>query len=67
MYTEIVKGKDLVADILPPPEYIIETYWTCICCSPRADPHEQTRLVEKLAALEHDFNDRLEHWQTELP
>lgn len=26
MYKEIVQGKDLVADILPPPEYIIESY-----------------------------------------
>ncbi len=26
MYNEIILGKDLVADILPPPNYIIETY-----------------------------------------
>ena len=26
LYTEIVHGKDLVADILPPPAYIIESY-----------------------------------------
>ncbi|BBJ23259.1 hypothetical protein [Candidatus Nitrotoga sp. AM1P] len=26
IYHRIVQGKDLVADILPPPEYIIESY-----------------------------------------
>ncbi|MDP1635079.1 MAG: hypothetical protein Q8L69_10415, partial [Gallionellaceae bacterium] len=26
LYQRIVQGKDLVADILPPPEYIIESY-----------------------------------------
>jgi type II secretory pathway component PulL len=26
IYDQIVTGKDLIADILPPPEYIIESY-----------------------------------------
>ena len=26
LYQRIVQGKDLVADILPPPEYILESY-----------------------------------------
>ena len=25
-YNRIVQGKDLIADILPPPEYVIEAY-----------------------------------------
>ena len=25
-YTEIVQGKDVIADILPPPEYIVESH-----------------------------------------
>ena len=29
MYRELVKGKNLLADILPPPEYVIESYLTC--------------------------------------
>ena len=67
MYVEIVKGKDLVADILPPPEYIIETYLDLHLLLAETDPAERSRFVEKLAALQHDFNDRLEHWQAELP
>ncbi|MDP3685101.1 MAG: methyl-accepting chemotaxis protein, partial [Ignavibacteria bacterium] len=26
LYKNIVQGKDLIADILPPPEYILESY-----------------------------------------
>ena len=26
IYEQIVSGKDLIADVLPPPEYIIEAY-----------------------------------------
>ena len=30
LYQRVVQGKDLVADILPPPEYVIETYLVCL-------------------------------------
>ena len=30
IYKNIVQGKDLIADILPPPEYIIESYLTTL-------------------------------------
>ena len=26
LYADVVRGKDIVADVLPPPEYIIESY-----------------------------------------
>ena len=29
IYAQIVLGKDLIADILPPPEYLIESYLNC--------------------------------------
>jgi hypothetical protein len=30
IYVKIAQGKDLIADILPPPEYIIESYLNCL-------------------------------------
>jgi radical SAM superfamily enzyme len=30
IYERIVQSKDLIADILPPPEYIIESYLVCM-------------------------------------
>ncbi len=67
MYSEIVQGKDLVADILPPPEYIIETYLNVQFLLAEKDAARQSLLVNKLKSLRHDFNDRLQHWQTDLP
>ncbi len=67
MYAEIVQGKDLIADILPPPEYIIETYLDVQLLVAEAEPRERERLVERLGVLERDFNVRLEYWRTVLP
>ena len=67
MYGEIVQGKDLVADILPPPEYILETYLNVHLLLAEKDAAQQSLLVDKLKALRDDFNDRFQHWQTNLP
>ena len=40
LYSEIASGKDLVADILPPPAYIIETYLTSHALADAEDPAE---------------------------
>ena len=29
MYRKIINSKDLIADILPPPDYIVETHLIC--------------------------------------
>lgn len=52
---------DLVADILPPPEYVIEPYLeaTLLVNDPRALPMRKARLGE----LEAQFNDRYRYWQ----
>lgn len=52
---------DLVADILPPPEYVIEPYLeaTKLIADPRSIEARRTRL----ATLEGDFNKRAEYWR----
>jgi len=65
LYHDIVSYKDLLADILPPPAYLIESYLTCIELT-RAEPAEQERLLVKLQKLEMDYRDRNAFWQTEL-
>jgi len=67
MYSEIIQGKDLVADILPPPEYIIETYLNVHLLLVEKDAAQQSLLVDKINTLRHDFNDRFQHWQNGLP
>jgi methyl-accepting chemotaxis protein len=67
LYKDIVRGKDLVADILPPPAYILETYLVALQLTSEKDPAARKALVDRCTALHRDFNDRHEHWDKELP
>ncbi len=60
VYQEIVLGKDLIADILPPPEYIIEAYLeaTLAVKDPASMPEHAKRLVQ----LRKDYDLRHEYW-----
>lgn len=66
IYAEIVKGKDLVADILPPPEYIIESYLTALQLGDQANRSMADELAGRLKQLESDFDTRHEFWLTAL-
>lgn len=61
LYQNIVQGKDLIADILPPPEYILESYFVILRME-KATPAERENLTKQFAALHKDFNDRFEYW-----
>ena len=65
VYERIVQGKDLVADILPPPEYILESYLVAMQIGASKDTAEQGRLAEKLKALRDDYNTRHKFWLQE--
>ena len=58
IYERIVQGKDLVADILPPPEYIIESYLLVHLMLNETDQHELNKLVDYGKKLQADFEDR---------
>lgn len=61
-YDEIILSKDLIADILPPPEYIIETKLVTHLMI-EATPAELPALKEKLTALQKEYDDRQDYWQ----
>lgn len=66
-YKEIVNGKDLIADILPPPEYIIEAF---LVARQISDPNYRAELpakIKKIVQLQRDYNDRHEFWGVNLP
>jgi methyl-accepting chemotaxis protein len=65
MYEEIVANKDLVADILPPPAYIIEDYLTCYELL-RTTGREREELVAKVAQLQKDYEERYAVWDKYL-
>jgi len=66
VYKDIVTNMDLVADILPPPEYIIEAYLTALQLKETTDPREIESLVSKCAQLKNDYVSRHEYWQQKL-
>ena len=69
-YQQIVQGKDLIADVLPPPEYIIESYLYAIqlhdLCEDEADRSLMEPLVAKVAKLKEEFDTRHEFWVKDL-
>ena len=67
MYNEIVLGKDLVADILPPPEYIIESYLTALQLSKETDKIKIEELINYEAQLKKDYDTRHKVWVSVLP
>ncbi|MGE3641628.1 MAG: PAS domain-containing protein, partial [Pirellulales bacterium] len=66
IYGKVVEGKDLVADILPPPEYIIESYLTAHELADQSDKAEIDRLQKKMQTLKNDYEARHEYWLNTL-
>lgn len=66
-YELIIRGKDLQADILPPPAYILESYAVALQCLSAASPEATVTLIEKGDALKKDFSERYTYWETKLP
>ncbi len=67
IYKKIVQGNELVADILPPPEYIIESYLNVLQMTKESDPKKLELLMVAAKKLETDFIERHEYWLKELP
>ena len=67
LYKRIVQGKDLIADILPPPEYIIETYLTVLEMLEETNTAKIDGLIEKAKRLKTDYDTRHEFWVGDLP
>jgi methyl-accepting chemotaxis protein len=61
IYERIVLGKDLIADILPPPEYIIEPYLEATLAL--NEPNSLKARQERLTQLRKDYDTRHDYWQ----
>jgi methyl-accepting chemotaxis protein WspA len=66
LYQEIIRDKDIIADVLPPPEYIIEAYLTVFQMYDETDRGELGRLIEKSRALRQEYDTRHEYWKAAL-
>ena len=65
LYQRIVQGKDLVADVLPPPKYIIESYLITLQLASIEDKSQQDKLIERLKTLKGEYDTRHEFWGKE--
>src|SRR5690349_17153047 len=61
IYRQIVLGKDLIADILPPPEYVIESYLEATLALNDPSSLEQRRA--RLKQLHKEYDDRHAFWK----
>lgn len=70
-YNRIVQGKDLIADILPPPNYIIESYLMALHMANEVDEGADAATiqanVERCGQLKAEFDDRHAFWIKDLP
>jgi len=62
IYHNIIQGKDLVADVLPPPEYIIESYLVSLQLA-SSSGNESAALIDRLKVLKADYDTRHTYWE----
>jgi methyl-accepting chemotaxis protein len=61
-YNRIYQANILLADVLPPPEYIVESYLVVSQLTYTTDPAQVTALTTQLAALEKVYEERHRYW-----
>jgi methyl-accepting chemotaxis protein len=61
VYERIVLGKDLVADILPPPAYVVEAYLEATLAL--QDPQNLAKHKQVLVKLKKDYDERQAFWR----
>jgi methyl-accepting chemotaxis protein len=68
-YARIIDGKDVIADILPPPLYIVEAFLISHDLERSiGDAQKLSQEKQRLARLKGDFDTRLAYWrQSALP
>jgi methyl-accepting chemotaxis protein len=66
-YQTIVQGKDVIADVVPPPEYLLEAYLVVLQMADETDPRQLESLAERSKQLRDDYEARHEFWMKDLP
>ncbi len=66
LYNRIVQDKDLTADILPPPQYIIESYLLVLQMVDEQDPALRRDQIVQFKVLENEYNTSHQDWADKL-
>jgi methyl-accepting chemotaxis protein len=65
-YRDVIEMKDLVADVLPPPLYAIESLLVALQAARETDKVQLTKLRESWQKLERDYAERQSFWTQRL-
>ena len=63
LYAEVIQGKDLIADVLPPPLYIIESFLVAEQLAAAGSQVELQQLAQRLRTLHAQQVARVHYWQ----
>lgn len=62
VYERIIQSKNLIADIMPPPQYIIESYLVVLQLSGQTETVQKDKLIKRLAVLRKEYDASHEVW-----
>ncbi len=62
LYQRIAMSQLLVSDILPPPEFIVESYLTCVQLSTAVSGYKHGQLIDRLKQLQTEYEERHAFW-----
>lgn len=66
VYEKVIESKDLVADVMPPPAFIIESFLISHQLVDETNPVVVEHLVERGRKLRREYDERHEHWMRTL-
>ena len=65
LYQRVIQSKDLIADVLPPPAYILESYLVSFQLMAAGAQPEQDALATRLEVLKREYDARRRYWQAQ--
>jgi methyl-accepting chemotaxis protein len=67
LYTDIVQTRDLIADVLPPPQYLVGAVKLVLEAVAQPEEATVTGLETRLRAVRTEYDQRYAHWAAALP
>jgi methyl-accepting chemotaxis protein len=67
LYTHIAQGKDVIAEVHPPPLYVVESYMLVFEMLDEIDPARLSDMVRRSHALRDEYDARHAFWARTLP
>jgi len=65
LYNQIIMSKDLIADVMPPPGYIIESYMNVLQMADESDPAKLDYFSTELKRHQVNYEERHQFWINE--